>query len=204
LTDKQRLLLVRDAKKHLKLTKKGWLEPPVGTGTEWDSAMESLGKLEKDLAAAPAWANVGPITKPGASFLDMQLTHKTDGIPLYPAVDMAWGSGTPMYAPEACEVHLKDTSSAPGEALYLKGKSGLLYWFGHLDRDYALGKKFTKGQFIANTAYQPAKKAHGHVGVNAEVFLGNGKQLKYGRTGNGPDYTSGSPKIRTQLAAADL
>jgi hypothetical protein len=205
MNDKQRLALVKDAKKHLKLTAKGWIEKPVGGGTEWQAAMESLNKLEKDLAAKPGWANIGPITKPGASLLDMSLTHKTEGIPLYPAVDLAWGAGVPMYAPEACTVFLKDTSASPGEALYLKGASGLLYWWGHLDRDHPLGKKFTKGALIAKTVNQPPGMTdHGHVGVNAEKYLGSGKQLKYGRTGNGPDYTTGSPRIRVQLQESEV
>ena len=34
-------------------TTKGWLEKPVGSGTEWDDAMAALDKLEKDLAAKP-------------------------------------------------------------------------------------------------------------------------------------------------------
>ena len=205
MTDKQRLALVKDAKKHLKLTTKGWLEPPKGGGTEWEAAMESLNKLERDLAAQPDWVNIGPVTKPGASLLDMSLTHKTVGIPLFPAVDLAWGAGVPMYAPEAVVVDTKDTSASPGEALYLRGASGMRYWFGHLDQDHPIGKSFRKGAIIARTVNQPPGMTdHGHVGVNAERFLGAGKQLKYGKTGNGPDYTTGSPRIRTQLAASEL
>jgi hypothetical protein len=203
MNDQQRLALVKDAKKHLKLTAKGWLEKPVGGGSEWQAAMESLNKLEKDLAAKPGWANIGPITKPGASLIDMSLTHKTEGIPLYPAVDLAWGAGVPMYAPEACEVFLKDTSASPGEALYLKGVSGMMYWWGHLDRDHALGTKFSKGALVARTVNQSGTD-HGHVGVNAEKFLGAGKQLKYVRTGTGPDYTTGSPRIRAQLQESEV
>lgn len=204
MTNKQRLALVRDAKKHLRHTKKGWLEKPVGGGTEWQEAMESLTKLERELAAIPAWANVGAITRPGASLLDMVLTHKTAGIPLFPAVDLAWGVGVPMYAPEACVVDTKDTSANPGEALYLTLVSGLRLWLGHLDRDWPLGKRFAKGALLGKTINQPGIGDHGHVGVNAEKFLGLGRQLKYGRTGNGPDYTFGSPRIRVQLLASDL
>ena len=63
--------------------------------------MKQLDKLEASYAAKPAWANIGYVTKPGASLLDMSLTHRTEGIPLFPAVDLAWGAGVPMYAPEA-------------------------------------------------------------------------------------------------------
>ena len=79
------------------------------------------------------------------------------------------------------------------------------FWFGHLDRDHPVGKKFGKGALIAKTVNQPAGMTdHGHIGVNAEKFLGKGKQLKYGRTGNGPDYTTGSPRIRVQLSESEL
>lgn len=205
MTDKQRLALLREAEKHLKLTQKGWLEKPVGGGSEWEAAMEALHKVEKDLAAVPGWANVGPITKPGASLLDMRLTHQTVGIALFPAVDLAWGAGVAMYAPEPVTVFKKDTSASPGEALYLLGASGLQYWWGHLASDHPLGTKFRKGALVARTVNQPPGMIdHGHVGVNAEKYLGPGKQLKYGSTGHGPDYTTGSPTIRHQLQEALL
>lgn len=205
MNDRQQLALVRDAQRHLKRTRKGWLEPPVGKGTEWESAMEALNRLAKDLASAPPWAKVGPVTKPGASILDMDLTHATSGIPLFPAVDLAWGAGVPIYAPEAVVVDTKDTSANPGEALYLTGDSKLRYWIGHLDRDHPLGKRFSKGALLGRTVNQAEpREDHGHIGVNAEAFLGKGVQLKYGRTGNGPDYTRGSPTIREQLRRAWL
>lgn len=204
--DRQRLLLLVDCEKHLKLTTKGWKEEPVGEGSEWEAAMALLDRVQKDLAPKPkaGWENIGPITKPGASLLDYSLTHKTDGINLFPAVDLAWGSGVSLYAPEACIIDTKDTSASPGEAIYLTLASGIRLWIGHLQTDHPIGKRFAKGALLGKTAYQPNKKAHGHVGVNAEKYLGRGRQLKYGRTGNGPDYTTGSPRIRTQLIAAGL
>lgn len=204
--DKQRLASLIACEKHLKLTTKGWKEAPVGEGSEWDAAMELLHRVQKDLAprAKAAWENIGPITKPGASLLDYSLTHKTEGIDLFPAVDLAWGPGVSMYAPEACVIDTKDTSASPGEALYLTLASGIRLWIGHLQTDHPIGKKFAKGALLGKTIYQPNQKSHGHVGVNAEKYLGKGKQLKYGRTGTGPDYTTGSPRIRTQLLAVDL
>lgn len=201
MTPKQRLNAVRRARRHLH--RATGYNPEGGHYKKVDAALDSLeASLKKDLR--PKWAVIGPVTYGGKSLLDMSLTHKTTGISLFPAVDLAWGSGVAMYAPENCVVDTKDTSANPGEALYLKGDSGMRYWFGHLDRDHPLGKKFSKGTYIAKTAYQPNKKAHGHVGVNAEAFLGRGKQLKYGRTGAGPDYTIGAPTIREQLTLASL
>lgn len=203
MTDADRLVLLTSAMNDLKLTTDGYDD----FGGHWEEAWPKLQKLHADLKPKPkpTWANVGPVTKPGASLLDMSLTHKTDGIPLFPAVDLAWGAGVAMYAPEGLTVDTHDTSASPGEAIFATGVSGLRYWFGHLDRDHPIGKKLSKGSLIARTIDQPRGMTdHGHVGVNAEKFLGRGRQLKYGRTGNGPDYTTGSPRIRTQLAASEL
>jgi hypothetical protein len=38
--------------------------------------------------------------------------------------------------------------------------------------------------------------------MNVEALLGKGKQLKYGKTGNGPDYSHGSPTVGVQLESA--
>lgn len=201
MTDPERRRLLREAISHLRKTTKGWLDEPVGKGTEWTQAMAMLRELERDLMP-PAWANIGPLTKPGISVLDMSLTHKTSGIPLFPAVDFAWGPHIPIYAPEGVVIDTKDTSANPGNAVYMTGRSKLRYWLGHIDRDHPIGKRFAKGALLARTIDQPPNATdHGHLGVNAEAYLGKGKQLKYGRTGLGPDYTTGSPTIRKQLEA---
>jgi hypothetical protein len=149
----------------------------------------------------PTWANIGPIVKGDRSLLDHSLTHNSDGIPLFPAVDLAWGVGIAMIAPEACVVDTKDTSANPGEALYLTGASRLRYWLAHLDRDHPLGARFAKGALLGRTINQ-AGADHGHVGVNGEAYLGKGRQFLYGRNGNGPDYTVGAPTLRHQLTDA--
>jgi hypothetical protein len=152
-------------------------------------------------ALPPRWANVGPVQPGGQSLLDMSLTHDTSGIPLFPAVDTAWGGGggVTVVAPERCVVDTKDTSAGPGEAVYMTGVSGLRHWVGHLDRDWPLGHGFEKGDVIGKTLPIPGSSDHAHWGVNAEAILGKGKQLKYGKTGTGPDYTLGAPTIREQL-----
>lgn len=202
MTDKQRLVILSAAMQDLKLTTDGY----DSFGGHWADAWPKLERLRNDLRPRPkpSWENVGPVTKPGASLLDMSLTHATMGIPLFPAVDLAWGAGVPIYAPEGVVVDTHDTSASPGDAVFLTGVSGLRYWIGHLVQgNYPLGKRFAKGSIIGRTINQSGTD-HGHVGVNAEKFLGRGKQLKYGRTGNGPDYTTGSPRIRTQLLATEL
>lgn len=195
MTNKQRVALIRRARRHLH-DAAGYTK----YGLHYREVDKALDALEADFVMRPRWANIGPVTAGGASLLDMSLTHDTSGIDLFPAVDLAWGAGVAMYAPEPVTVDTRDTSAKPGEALYLTGRSGMRYWFAHIDRDYPLGTKFAKGAFLGKTVAQAdPKKNHGHVGVNGEAFLGKGKQFLYGTNGNGPDYTLGAPTIRNQL-----
>lgn len=144
---------------------------------------------------------LGPVQPGGVSLLNMSLTHPTSSIPLFPAVDTAWGGGggVTVIAPEDCVVDTKDTSSSPGEAVYLKGLSTLRFWIGHLNRDWPLGHRFKKGDEIGTTLPIPGQSDHAHWGVNAEALLGKGKELLWGRTGNGPPYTLGAPTVGAQL-----
>lgn len=200
MTDKQRLAVLRAARRELERTKEGY--NPLGG--HWQRANERLDRLENDLRPAPAlWANVGPVQPGGKSLLDMSLTHDTSGIPLFPAVDTAWGGGggVELIAPEGCTVDRRDTSSSPGEAFFMSGRSSLDYWFGHLDRDWPLGHEFVKGDFIGKTLPIPGQSDHAHVGVNAEALLGKGKELLWGGAPSKPRrrYQLGSPTIREQL-----
>lgn len=199
MTDKQRLATVRSARRHLHAAT-GY-NP---TGPHYAAVDEALDALEADFKPPKrrAWELVGPIQPgPFVSLIDMSLTHATSGIPLFPAVDTAWGGGggVMVIAPESCIVDTKDTSSSPGEAVYLTGASKLRYWVAHIDRDWPLGHRFARGEVIGRTLPIPGSSDHAHIGVNAEALIGTGKQLKYGRNGNGPDYTTGAPTIRTQL-----
>ncbi|GIV03990.1 MAG: hypothetical protein KatS3mg015_2820 [Fimbriimonadales bacterium] len=199
MTNKQRVAAIRRARRHLHAA--AGYRPDGKHYREIDKILDAL---EADFAAKPKWADIGPVTAGGPSLLDMSLTHKTSGIPLFPAVDLAWGAGIPIYAPETLTIDTKDTSANPGNAVYATGRSGLRYWIGHIDRDWPLGTVLAKGSLIGKTVSQPdPKKNHAHIGVNAEALLGKGKQFKYGRDGNGPDYTLGAPTIREQLLALE-
>jgi hypothetical protein len=201
-TDKQRLELLRAAKKELKLTTQGYVQWVADgkQGGHWAKAMLALNKLEDDFKPDPV-PLLGPVKRGGKSILDYQLTHNTDGIPLYPAFDDNWGSGAIAIAPEAMTVITPYTSANPGAAFYARGESKLKYWIGHLTRSPSIGTKFVKGQEVGRSVAQSGAE-HTHWGINAEALLGEGKQLKYGRDGNGPDYTYGSPTIGGQLRAA--
>jgi hypothetical protein len=201
-TTKQRINLIRRARRSLHAA--SGYKPEGGHYKAVDAALDALElDLKKEMAPAKPkpWANVGPIQPGGISLLDMSLTHKTSGIPLFPAVDTAWGAmgGVTIIAPEGCVVDTKDTGASPGEAVYLTLDCGLRLWIGHLNRDWPLGKRFKKGDVIGATIPIAGTSDHAHVGVNGEAFLGKGKQFKYGATGNGPDYTLGAPTIRQQL-----
>jgi hypothetical protein len=204
MTDAQRLALLRSARAELRKTKEGYNK----LGGHWRLADERLDKLEADLRAVPKprWMQIGPVVKGGISLLDESLTHATSGIPLFPAFDTAWGGGGGVIciAPESCVVDTKDTSSSPGEAIFVTGVSKIRYWVGHLDRDWQLGHRFKKGDVIGRTLPIPGQSDHAHWGVNVEALLGKGKQLKYGETGRGPNYTRGSPTIRAQLLRLEV
>lgn len=204
MTEKQRLALLREALDYLEKTKQGHVQwvAEGRTGPHWKAAMTDLKKLEKDLLPTPE-PPLGPIRRGGKSLLAYQLTHNTDGIPLYPAFDDNWGAGAISIAPEALVVISPYTSSNPGAAFYARGASKIEYWIGHLTRSPRIGTKFVKGQEIGRSVAQTGAE-HTHWGINVEALLGPGKQLLYGKDGHGPDYTYGSPSIGAQLRTALL
>lgn len=208
MTNKQRLAAVRRARRHLRAA-----DGYNPDGGHYRAVEQALDRLEADFlreAQPPRrpWEGIGPIQPGGGSLLDMVLTHDTSGIPLFPAVDTAWGKsgGVVVIAPEQVTVDTKDTSANPGEAVYLKGRSGMRYWIGHLDRDWPLGTVIAKGAVLGKTLPIVGDSDHAHVGVNAEAFLGKGKELYWGGApGRKPvRYRGGSPTIRQQLEALEL
>lgn len=197
--------LVKRAQDQAVIPKNGVVGPKLMSALRRAGAFDLYGeKLLEDYARenpAKKVPTLGPVQPGGQSLLSQRLTHQTDGIPLFPAFDTAWGGGggVTVIAPESTLVDTKDTSSSPGEAVYLTGASLIRYWVGHLDRDWPLGHRFKKGDVIGTTLPIPGKSDHAHWGVNVEALLGKGKQLLYGETGHGPDYTLGSPSVGAQL-----
>ena len=201
MNDAQRLELLRSLKQDAMATKQGfqqWDQNHVGT--HWRDWLRKMTRLEEDLLPDPL-PSFGPIRRGGKSLLAYQLTHNTDGIPLYPAFDDNWGAGAISIAPEAMVVISPYTSSNPGAAFYARGVSKIEYWIGHLTRSPKIGTRFVKGQEVGRSVAQ-AGAEHTHWGINVEALLGQGKQLKYGKNGNGPDYSYGSPAIGVQLRDA--
>lgn len=173
----------------------------------WKEAMRLIDHVEHELAL-PKVPQLGPVVEHGKSILLESPTHDTDGLynspnvpgghnkSHYPAFDFGWQAGLNVYAPEDIEV--TGQSSAMGaDAFYADGESGLRYWFGHITSSPFTGKDIHKGDFVSKIAAIPGSD-HGHLGIDARRLIG--KDLIWGRNGNGPDYTFGAPTIGQQLA----
>lgn len=213
MTDKERLKLLREALSRLQKTHKGYREAKADLNRHghWKTAMQALRALEDDLTPQSApkrptgkMPNVGPVFRGGKSVLDECPTHATSGLPRYCAFDTNFRAGSSVIAPEGGMVTRHSGGGNSGFSLYLTGDSGLKYYFQHMNPDgrAPLGrvKKGAKiGTVCSAERYPGARVDHNHVGINVEAILGAGKQLKYGETGTGPNYTFGSPAIRKQL-----
>lgn len=195
MNDKQIAALIVSAQTDLRKVKKAF-DP---SAPNWRRAMSKLERAHAALAPPPeAVPNLGPILRGGLSVLAHDLTHDTSGLALFPAFDEMGSPGTPVIAPEDMVIDTKLSHSNPGLAIYATGKSGLRYWFGHLDRQQPLGKKFKKGEVFAEIGENHIGGGpHCHCGVNAEAILGKGKELlhKHG-------YQHGAPTVGVQLRAA--
>jgi hypothetical protein len=154
---------------------------------------------KKLLPQVPVVPALGPVVKGGQSVLAHDCTHATDGVPLYPAFDDAFAQGVSIIAPEALTV-TRQSTSRPGQAFYATGKSGIRWWFGHLEASPAVGKVFAKGTIVGRTCVNTIGGGpHVHVGVNVEALWGKGKELAHHK-----NYTHGAPTIGAQLSAHSL
>ena len=196
MTDKQREALLRSAMADLRKTEEGYKDNPHGPN--WENAFRKLNQLQADLTR-PAIPNLGPVLEGDQSMLRYSPTHNTDGVPGYPAFDAGFGqAGRKIIAPEALTI-TRQSGAQGGDAVFARGASKIEYWIGHIGSAPATGTKFAKGAVIARIADQ-AGTDHVHWGLDVRELAGI--TLKYGRNGNGPDYTYGSPSIGEQLARA--
>lgn len=197
MTDRQRLVLLRDAVRELKLTGQGYHQwSKDRQGGHWSRALAVLGRLELDLM--PGLGNLGPIIKGGKSILLHDCTHITDGLG-WPAFDDAptftkADAGHPVLAPENCQVYDNTSSAQGGDAFYVVGDSGLKYWVGHITTVPALNKRFTKGEKMTGISGEHPRP-HVHLGIDARPLLGHHLVSK-------TNYTHGAPKIGVQLGVA--
>lgn len=150
----------------------------------------------------PAVPDLGPIYQGGKSVLLHSPTHDTDGIPgVWPAFDDGWVAGRTLIAPEDMKV-TEQSGSAGGDAVFCRGASSLEYWIGHMAIAPATNRIFDKGEKVGVIANIPWSQGgpHVHLAINAKPLIG--RDLLYGRNGNGPDYTYGSATVGVQLKEA--
>lgn len=149
----------------------------------------------------PKVPDLGPIWGGGKSVLLHSLTHATSGLPLYPAFDDAFKSGTIIIAPETMKVTRHSGGEYSGYSVYATGVSGIRWYFTHL---YSYGRapvgatvpKGSKIGIVASTKDHPgARVPHVHCGLNVEWIWGRGKQLEHHT-----NYTYGAPLVGVQLA----
>jgi hypothetical protein len=168
----------------------------------WREAMERIDRVQANLQPPPIPA-LGPIVAQEKPTLLWAPTHDTDGFPeVWPAYDLAFGrEGASVIAPEPCRV-VSHHGSDGGVGFRVKGESGIIHLILHATSRPAVGRTFTKGQKMSALARLDDSQGGTHCHHALDTRPLTGEWLKYGRNGNGPDYTFGSPTIGQQLAKA--
>ena len=171
------------------------------TAPRWKKAMALIDEVQANLEPILIPA-LGPVKPGGKSVLLYVPTHNSDGFDgVWPAYDDTnVRVGTRLLAPEACRV-IDHTGSAGGVGFIVRGQSGILHLFLHQATRPRMNEVFLKGEQLSTVARISAGEGgpHIHHGMDTRPLIG--KWLKYGRNGNGPDYTYGSPTVGKQLAA---
>jgi hypothetical protein len=210
MTDKERLAKIHKAIDHLERTGVGYRQAKqnINKAPHWKTAMQLLRALEEDFKPDPPQPPIqvprlGPPCEGDKSVLIYSPTHDTTGLSYYSAFDCGWVEGKSVIAPEPCKITRLSGNSSSGFSVYATGRSGIKYYFQHM-KDAgraAVGRNLEKGGRIGVIGDFPgARVPHLHLGINVEDIAGKKKQLKYGKTGNGPPYTTGSPTVGAQLA----
>lgn len=124
-------------------------------------------KLPPDQHVAPA--AVPSYEGPGFTYKGQKLTHDTDGLEGYPAVDLFAPAGTPFLAPEDGRVvRLSGKGGTSGNvygwSVYFVGKSGRKYFITHLNKQRARGR-VKAGQPIGTVSAWESGDEHAHVGI---------------------------------------
>ena len=127
---------------------------------------------------------LGPHVAGGVPVSDMRLTHWTDGIPGYPAIDDGWIVGRHVIACENMVV-TEQSGAQGGDAYFTRGDSGIMHWHGHVLYSPATGKRFLRGQTMTVIANIPSYQGgpHLHHGLNARAI---GVELRATGYGGGP------------------
>lgn len=171
-------------------------------GVYWRSAMAAIDSIEARLAVSPV-PPLGPVVRGDKPILLQSPTHNTDGVMArtgseYPAFDSGWRAGRAVLAVEPMRV-TRQSSAMGADAFYATGVSGLRYWYGHIVKAPATGTRLALGDIISVIAAIPGAD-HVHLGIDARSVIGH--DLRWGRDGDGPDYSWGADTIGVQLAKA--
>jgi len=129
------------------------------------AAQEGFGPTVQEPAGArepgrPTTYN-GKVMQPGTEWKG---THTTDNLGWgnNTAQDVMGKPGTPVGAPEDGKI-IRHGGAQGGEALYFQGKSGRVYWMGHISGMAPVGTKVRAGQPIAQIADQNVSAPHLHI-----------------------------------------
>lgn len=201
--------LLQRAIAELKLTKVGYKELKLPASGHWAAALRLLDELHDQLQPPKPKPRgrvvLGPVTVGGASILDLDLTHITDGFhdggSRWPALDDGLGHpGRRVIAPERVRITghgraLRRSGAPNGQSINIAvGASGMEYWIGHIENPAPVGATVAKGGTLGVISANH-EAPHVHVGINARKLLGHD-------LAHHADYTHGAPKIGVQLRAA--
>lgn len=78
-------------------------------------------------------------------------THPTSGLEdqgFTHAEDIMGHPGTPVGAPEGGRI-IRHGSAQGGQSIYFQADSGRIYWIGHIESNFPVGKRVERGQVIA-------------------------------------------------------
>jgi len=154
--------------------------------------IKKLGPFKPATVKIPNW---GAIVPGGASLLDHDMTHLTDGLK-WPAVDAGWETGKPVLAHADCEVYDNTSSSQGGNAFYIIDEYDCKHWVAHITKVPKLNKSFSKGDEMTNIS-SDHDRPHVHWATDTTALIK--KQLLYGKTGKGPQYTHCPWTVRDQF-----
>jgi murein DD-endopeptidase MepM/ murein hydrolase activator NlpD len=113
-----------------------------------------------------------PVAGHGITFNGQKLTHQTDGLAGYPAVDIFAKAGTPFLAPENGRViRLSGRGGTSGNvfgySVYFKGVSGKTYFITHLGPNRPrVGTRVRRGRPLGRVSPWQSGSSHAHVGIH--------------------------------------
>lgn len=187
--------LISQAEAELRKTRLGFTQLKGKPSGHWATGLKLLEQARRECGPPPKpHIALGPVIAGHPSLMAQDLTHITDGFTalgsVWPAYDDFAKPGTNVLAPETLTI-TEWGSARFGESIHAHGASGILYWFGHIDRRKPVGSKIKKGvSFCKISAEHPTP--HVHVALDGRPLLGHDFVHRTG-------YKHGAPKVGVQL-----